>query len=215
MFFGFTGVDGGGQTWSRQIAVPFVGTAAQPSIAGIANAASFQTTYAPGMQVAVFGSQLTDASPQSAAAVPLLTFMDHFYASINGVLAPIYYISAGQVNIQIPYETQPGPATLTVVSADGFKGATYKFTVASSAPGVFADGNGYTVPYRSGARGQTLILFITGEGQVTPALATGASPSPTTAVTTLPKPRLAAKMSIGGMDTPIQFSSASPAAWWA
>jgi uncharacterized protein (TIGR03437 family) len=131
--------------------------------------------------------------------------MGRFYASINGVPAPLYYVSPSQVNIQIPYETQPGLATLTVISTDGSKTATYNFTVSGAAPGIFADGNGFTVPFRSGARGQTLILFITGEGLVSPSLRTGASPSATTPIADLPAPLLAAKLTIGGVDTPIQF----------
>ena len=203
--FAFAGVDAGGATWSQIVALPFVGFPSVPSVAGVANAASFQNSFAPGMQMAVFGTQLTDASAQNAAAVPLTTYLGHFYASVNGVFAPLYYVSPGQANIQIPYETQPGPATLTVVSAGGFKTATYNFTVTSSAPGIFADGNGFTVPFRSGARGQTLILFITGEGQVSPGLPSGVSPDPSTPVLALPKPRLAAKLTVGGVDTPIQF----------
>ncbi len=203
--FAFSGVDAGGAAWTQGETVSFVGPPPVPSVTGIANAASFQNSFAPGMQMAVFGSQLTDTAAQSAAAVPLLSYMDHFYAAVNGVLAPLYYVSAAQVNVQIPYETQPGPATLTVISADGFKSATYNFTVSPAAPGIFADGNGFTVPSRTGARGQTLILFITGEGQVSPALATGTSPDPSTPVSALPKPRLLPRMTIGGVDTPIQF----------
>jgi uncharacterized protein (TIGR03437 family) len=203
--FAFSGVDAGGAAWTQGETASFVGPPPVPSVTGIANAASFQNSFAPGMQMAVFGSQLTDTAAQSAAAVPLLSYMDHFYAAVNGVLAPLYYVSAAQVNVQIPYETQPGPATLTVISADGFKIATYNFTVSPAAPGIFADGNGFTVPSRTGARGQTLILFITGEGQVSPALATGTSPDPSTPVSALPKPRLLPRMTIGGVDTPIQF----------
>jgi uncharacterized protein (TIGR03437 family) len=203
--FTFSGADAGGASWSQTVTVSFLGFPPAPSIGGIANAASFQAAYAPGMQVAVFGSQFTDAVPQAAAAVPLLNYMDHFLAAINGVYAPLHYVSPGQVNIQIPYETQPGPATLVVSAADGNKTASYNFTVASSAPGIFTDGNGFTVPARSGARGQTLLLFITGEGQVSPPLATGTSPAPTTPVTLLPRPQLFAKLSIGGVNAPIAF----------
>ncbi|HEY4363852.1 MAG TPA: protease pro-enzyme activation domain-containing protein [Bryobacteraceae bacterium] len=205
LLFGFSGFDATGQPWGQLLTLPFVAAAPIPGVTGVANAASFQTIFAPGMQMAVFGSEFISEAPQAASAVPLLTYMDHFYATINNVPVPLYYVSPGQVNVQIPYETQPGPATLLVVSADGFKSSTYHFGVSSSAPGIFADGNGFTVPFRTGTRGQTLILFITGEGQVSPALATGESPPATTPVFQLPRPRLSAKMTIGGVDAPIQF----------
>jgi uncharacterized protein (TIGR03437 family) len=203
--FSFTGRDASGQTWSQTLEVQFLGPPLAPSIGGIANGASFQQAFAPGMVLSVFGSQFTPASQpaQAAGAVPLLNFMDGFAAQINGVFAPLYYVSPSQANLQIPYETAPGPAQLVV--NNGQTTATYAFQVASSAPGIFADQNGALVPFASGKRGDVLILFITGEGQVMPSLATGTSPSSSTPVSNLPAPRLAASMTIGNVPAPVEF----------
>ena len=203
--FVFAGRDASGQSWSQSLQVSFLGLPLTPSIGGLANGASFQTAYAPGMVLSVFGSQLTPAAQpaQPAGAVPLLTYMDGFSATINAVPAPLYYVSPSQVNLQIPYETTPGTAVLVV--NNGQTTASYSFQVASSAPGIFADQNGALVPFPSGHRGDTLILFITGEGLVTPALSTGASPSPSTSVANLPAPKLPASMTIGGAPATIEF----------
>jgi uncharacterized protein (TIGR03437 family) len=60
--------------------------------------------------------------------------------------------------------------------------ASYLFTVAPSAPGIFTDSNLALVPTSIGRRGDTLTLFVTGEGDVSPPLATGASPFSATPV---------------------------------
>ena len=200
--FGFSGMDANGQTWTRQISIPFVGFPPIPTIAGSANGASFEEAYAPGMVLSIFGTELATGT-QQAEALPLIDFLQNFSATVNGYIAPIYYVSPGQVNIQIPYGVQPGPAMLVVFNGDQVAISTIQ--IAASAPGIFVDGNGATVPYGSGKAGDTLVLYITGEGEVTPALATGSAPSSTTTVSNLPKPVLPVTMTIGGVNAPIAF----------
>jgi uncharacterized protein (TIGR03437 family) len=129
--------------------------------------------------------------------------MQSFEATVNGVLAPLYYISPTQANVQIPYGTAPGAATLTVYQ--GGQSTTTQIQIAASAPGIFADANGNTVPYASGAAGQALVLFITGDGEVSPSLASGAAPAPTTPVANLPKSVLPVSVTIGGQAAQILF----------
>lgn len=199
----FTGADASGRQWTREIPVQFNGYPVSPSVGGVSNAASGQLVFAPGMIMSIYGSNLA-ASPQAAAAVPLLSTMQRFYATVNGVLAPLYFVSPSQVNVQIPYETKSGDATLLV--DNGQATTSFTFRVASVAPGVFVDASGAPVPYPRGARGQILILFITGQGQVSPAIATGAAPSATTPVNRLPIPQQPVKLSIGGADASILFA---------
>ncbi len=200
--FVFSGMDASGRQWTRQLSILFTGPAPKPAIAGIANAASGQPAYAPGMILSLYGTRL-GAAVQAAAVTPPNTYLQSFYASINGVPTPLYYVSANQVNVQIPYETRPGTATLQVNNSAG--AATLTFEVTASAPGIFMDSAGAAVPFAKGSRGQVLTLFITGEGQVTPSLATGSTPAPATPLSRLPVPRLPVKMTIGGVDAPIEF----------
>jgi len=53
-------------------------------------------------------------------------------------------------------------------------------------------------------------MFVTGEGDVAPALATGASPKAGTASTSLPAPVLPATLTIGGIPATIDFIGVPP-----
>jgi uncharacterized protein (TIGR03437 family) len=75
----------------------------------------------------------------------------------------------------------------------------YRFRMSAAAPGIFTDGNLNAVPFPSGARGQTVTLYITGEGQVSPSVADGDTPAPGTALSRLPKPIQAVSLTVGGV----------------
>jgi uncharacterized protein (TIGR03437 family) len=201
---GFSGVDTNGlTTWTTQMSVPFKGPQTRLTVAGVSNAASGDQVYAPGMILSVYGAGMGNFA-QAAAAIPLPQFLAGFEAYINGVPAPLYYVSPNQVNIQIPYETQPGSASL--VLGNPFENVTYRFTVSSAGPGIFTFSDGSLNPSRSAARGQVATLFVTGEGQVSPTLATGTTPSARTALANLPKPRGTLAVTVGGVPATVQFA---------
>ena len=179
-----------------------------PVISGLTNGASFKQVYAPGMILSVFGSQLA-ASSASAGAVPLPTQLAGVSATINGVSAPLYYVSAGQLNIQIPYAT-PLNTSVTLTVNDNGQTASTSFRVAAAAPGIFTTSSGAIVPTSTAARGQIVTLFITGDGAVTPALATGASPATGTATSNLPRPSQTVSLTVGNVPATIQFIGIPP-----
>ena len=108
------------------------------------------------------------------------------------------------MNVQVPYEIGAGTAILGV--NNNGQVAYFPFQVQPSAPGMFMtlDGNSNLVPYTSGGRGQILLAFITGEGDVAPALITGRTPT-TTDVTQLPAPTLPVTLTVGGAQATIDF----------
>lgn len=199
---GFQGTDASGTSWSTAFSVPFQGPQVHLTAAGMSNAASGQQVYAPGMILSVYGAGLGNFA-QSAAAIPLPSFLAGFEAFINGVPAPLYYVSPNQVNIQIPYETTPGTATLEL--GNPYENVTKTFTVTATGPGLFTFQDGFVNPSRSAKRGDVATLFITGEGAVTPSLATGTTPSASTALSRLPKPRASYSLTVGGVPATIQF----------
>jgi uncharacterized protein (TIGR03437 family) len=78
----------------------------EPAIApgGIVDAASYSGTVAPGSIAAVYGSFPLN-SPAQALSVPLPTSLSQLSMQFaGGQPAPLFYVSAGQVNIQIPWE---------------------------------------------------------------------------------------------------------------
>ncbi|HLK67114.1 MAG TPA: protease pro-enzyme activation domain-containing protein [Bryobacteraceae bacterium] len=186
------------------VTVSAIASSGPPSISGLTNGASFQKTYAPGMVMTVFGSQLSPVTA-SAANVPLPTQLGGVQATVNGISAPLYYVSPGQLNIQVPYEaTVNGNATL-VVSNNGQTTST-TFRVAAAAPGIFVNTANAPVPNTTAARGQTVTLFVTGVGLVSPVVSTGAAPASGTPVASLPAPNQSVSLTVGGVNTPISFS---------
>jgi uncharacterized protein (TIGR03437 family) len=182
-----------------------VGTSSGTAIDHIANGASFQPAFAPGMVLSVFGSQLAP-STQVVSAPPLPTMLAGVSATVNGIPAPFYYVSSNQLKIQIPYEAGSGPAVMGM-NNNGHV-ASFLFAIATAAPGIFSDDSQSRalVPFSSGKRGDTLMLFMTGEGQVSPALANGATPFGFTPIGLLPQPMLPVGVTVGGVPAQTLFA---------
>ena len=177
-----------------------VGASSTTSIAAVNNTASGAVTFAPGMLMSVYGSNL---APSTALppVVPLSLNLAGVSATVNGIAAPFYYVSAGLLNIQVPYETGAGAAILGV--NNNGQVASFQFTVTPSAPGIFIDpANQAIAPSERGQRGQTLALYITGEGDVTPAAKTGITPD----AGTVPLPRLPVTVTVGSMPAAVSFA---------
>ncbi len=187
---------------SVSITVASVQTGAM-AITGVANAASFKQGFAPGMLVSVFGSQLSTAT-QAASSTPLPLNMAGTTVTVNGVLAPLQYVSASQLNVQIPYETPVNTTAVLKVTSNG-QSTSASMPITAAAPGIFTAQSGAPVPFGSGARGQVITLFLTGAGAVSPPVGTGAPPNSGTALSNLPKPAASTVVTVGGVNAPIQF----------
>ena len=185
--------------------VLLVGASNGISIDHAANGASFQPVFAPGIILSVFGSQLAPGT-QIVSSLPLPATLSGVAATVNGIPAPFYYVSPTQLNLQIPYSVGAGPAVLGV--NNNGQVASFVFSVAASAPGIFTDPANprALVPLAGGKRGDTLLAFITGEGEVFPALPTGATPFIGTPVALLPQPLLPVSVTVGGAIAPIAFA---------
>lgn len=193
----------------QYISVPVVfvvGASSTTSIGAVTNAASFQNAVAPGALATVWGSQLAPAI-QQAGSLPLPLAIEGVSVTVNGLPAPLLYVSPGQMNIQIPYQTGAGTAVLGVNNNGQI--ASYSFQVAPSGPGIFP--NAFIDPTNaavtSAPQGGILTLFITGDGDASPPVVTGAPPPANTPVANLPAPRLPVTVTVGGVpaQTPFQF----------
>jgi uncharacterized protein (TIGR03437 family) len=191
-------------TGSISVTVTPVTSSAPPVITGLTNGASFRQTYAPGMVLTIFGSNLADAT-WIASSVPLPVQVSGVSVTIGAFNAPLYYVSPGQFNVQIPYETPVNRPYVLTVNNNG-RTATTTLTVASAAPGLFTDANGAIVPAATVARGGVVTLYLTGAGAVSPAIATGAAPAAGTPVAQLPAPLQLTTVSIGGVGASIEFA---------
>ncbi len=91
--------------------------------------------------VAAFGTGMATATA-SASSVPLPTTLAGTTVRVRdsaGVerLAPLFFVSAGQINYQLPQGTANGATTITISSGDGTV-STGTMQIARVAPGLFA-----------------------------------------------------------------------------
>ena len=190
------------------VSQPGSGSTPSPAIASVANGASFQQGFAPGAVLTLFGSDLSPVT-QSASTTPLPVSISGVEVLVNGIAAPLYYVSPGQLNVQIPYETTVNSSAVASINNNG-QVTTRIFPVAATAPGIFTDSSGALVPTAAAALGQEIELYITGTGAVQPAITDGAAPAESTAMTELPKPVQTATVTIGGANAAIDFIGIPP-----
>ena len=182
---------------------------AQPAInpGGIVNAASdAPAPVAAGSIVSIYGSNMAGAT---------VTF--------NGVPAPLFYVSAGQINAQVPWNVN-GAASVVVATPAGT--ASQTVAIAATAPGIFTAassgiGQGIGTDNSDGAIaapagliaglsthpisiGGYLVIWCTGLGALDQNAVTGAPPAQI--ANTLAKPSVL----IGGMPQTLVYSVASP-----
>jgi adhesin/invasin len=159
----------------------------RPSVSegGIVNGASFAgapAPVAPGSIVSIFGVNLS-SSTALAGALPLPTKLGGTTATVNGVALPLFYVSPNQVNAQLPFEVPPGAATAIVANESGVSRAV-TFNVADAAVGIFTHPNSNRAaalnedgaangPDSPEARGEDIVVFLTGQGLVDNAVPTG------------------------------------------
>jgi uncharacterized protein (TIGR03437 family) len=180
------------------------------------NAASFAASspVAPGSLAAIYGDNLAP-STVAAQSLPLPTSLAGVTVTINGRPAPLHFVSPGQINVQIPYETAPGNITV-VVTNNARPALTGRLQVAAAAPGIFLNGdhavawNNETQRWNTSSApapaGGLIVAFGTGLGAVTPVVATGAgSPS-----SPLARPVGTVTATIGGQEARVEWSGMTP-----
>lgn len=131
-----------GASWSDVVGAPMKNLAS-------ASAASYgNTRFASEQIVSAFGTGLATGT-QVASSVPLPTTLAGTTVRVRDSagterLAPLFFVSGGQINFQIPEGTANGDATILVTAGDGsLSGGT--LPVQTVAPGLFsanASGNG-------------------------------------------------------------------------
>jgi uncharacterized protein (TIGR03437 family) len=171
---------------------------------------------APGTIVEIFGQNLASATATSNT-VPLLNTMSGSSVIIGGMQAPLYYVSPGQIDAQIPFELQSGQQYQIIVTANGALTTPQPIQLSAATPGLAAgpDGtliaqhasDGSLVSQTSPARGgEYLVAYLAGLGGTTVPVASGtASPSSPLA---LPSNTLA--LTINGAQSPIYFAGLTP-----
>lgn len=190
-----------------------------PQVGAAVNGADFKGPCVAGAIISIFGQGLA-LSTRTAGSVPLPTVLVGTRVVLDGLDLPLFYVSPGQINAQVPFETAGKSAASLQVFAGGIASAPLQVPLVSVAPRVFtasqvqpaaaaalraADFTPVT-PANPVMRNEAVILFTTGLGSVSPAAATGAAaPSSPLALTVL-KP----SVSIDGKNAPVLFSGLAP-----
>ncbi len=127
---------------------------AQPTVfnGGVINGASFipGQSVAPGSLVAIYGSNLSSATVPGDT-VPLSDTINNTSVTFNGIPAPLLFVSSGQINAQMPWETMnpnANSATVNVVVTNGGQQSQpVAVQLVPIAPGIYSipTGAGYAV----------------------------------------------------------------------
>lgn len=147
---------------------------------GIVNAASFGPPSQPGYGisqgsiVSIFGTNLA-AAEASAPSVPLATQLGGTIVTFDGIQAPLFYVSPGQINAQVPNASSNNPVVVVTAAGSsdpvqvGGNGSLGLFTAGATGCGRGAilnlgpDGTlSLNTPQNSAAPGGVIVLFGTG-----------------------------------------------------
>jgi uncharacterized protein (TIGR03437 family) len=149
-----------------------------PQIYAIYNAASYELgdVVAPGEIVTIFGRGLA-LSAAGAPGVSLPVSLSNVTVTIGGIPAPLFYVSPGQINLQVPLGLSLG-ATSLVITANG-QTVTRTVNAVALRPGIFvvthaSDFSPVTAQNPAQA-GEYLALFATGLGPTSPSATDGAA----------------------------------------
>src|ERR1017187_4690197 len=221
-----------GATGSTTVTVTLVVTASLPTITKVTNAASYATgSVSPGEIITLFASDSTHPiGPATAAGLTLdstgkvSTSIGGVQVTVGGFLCPLIYASASQVSAVVPYEVKIFTTANVLVKYLGQSSNGVLVNVATTVPGVFtlnasgtgpgaiANSNGTTnSPANPAARGDTVVVYLTGEGETSPAGSTGkvttvaSPPQPLT-----PGPLLQPTVLIGGQGANWSFAGEAP-----
>jgi uncharacterized protein (TIGR03437 family) len=121
---------------------------------------------------------------------------------VDGKATPLFYGSVAQINFQVPSATAAGQS-VAEVRVGGQAVTRTTITVVPNAPGLFvaANPNGSVNSATSAVkRGETLVLYGTGQGAVNPAVDDGA------AARGLSSSVVAPLVFLGGKQLPVAFS---------
>ncbi len=153
---------------------------------GVVSAAGFAPTgnpISPGEFIALYGTGL--AKSTQTAAPPYPTSVNNVTVTINGKLAPIYFVSSGQINCLVPYGTTGATAAIVVTNGTTASNSV-TVPVALTSPGVYSldssgSGNGailhadFSVVNAASPAipGETVLIYLTGMGAVSPTVPDG------------------------------------------
>jgi uncharacterized protein (TIGR03437 family) len=184
---------------------------------GIVDGAGFAPVVSSGAITSLFGTNLA-AGTATAAVVPLPTVLAGTQVLVNGVPAPLFYVSPAQINFQMPAEPAGASVAVTVASG-GITSLQATVDVAAAGPGIFtitSNGTGQGTVLNQdyspnsaqnpAAAGSAIQIFATGLGLTNPSVPAG-QPEPVSPLSmTVNTP----VVTIAGVPALVLFSGLAP-----
>jgi uncharacterized protein (TIGR03437 family) len=179
----------------------------------------------PGAVMTLYGANLAGSLVQ-AAGFPMPFSLGNVTMVTGNTYTPLYYVSPGQINFQIPYSVATGNVNIRVYQ--GVRVTSANVTIAAVSPALFSinqQGSGQGsiriansaavacpvgsiagVDCQPAKRGGFIEVYGTGMGAVTPAAPTGNVPI------SLSSTRLTPTAMVGGLPANVIFSGLNPGA---
>ena len=195
---------------------------------GIVNAASFSPFTAgvsPGEFIVIYGTGLA-AGNAVASSLPFPTLLGNVQVKINGITAPIYYVTPTQIAVIVPYGAAYTAASGTLPIAqiqvvnNGISSNVTTQFINLTTPGIFtlaANGLGYgatehattgqVVTATNPAQpGETVAVFVSGLGATLPAVTEGTA-GPTNPLANTIQTIIAY---VGGVEATVGYAGLAP-----
>jgi uncharacterized protein (TIGR03437 family) len=189
---------------------------------GVVNSASFNSdaVNSPGAITSLFGRNLASGT-QASTELPLPLTLSGTQVLVGGTPAPLFFVSPGQINFQMP-ATPVGAGGTTVpvvVVSDGHQSLPSSVALAPASPGIFtvdASGRGAAVVLNAdmslnsslnpATRGGLIAIYVTGLGETNPFLAAGlpAQGDPLNRTVAVPT------VLVGGIEAELFYSGGAP-----
>jgi uncharacterized protein (TIGR03437 family) len=161
---------------------------------------------------------VADASGRSGG-LPLPDQLNGSQVLLGNQPMPILYTSPGQLNVQVPYGVPVNTQYQLTVQHGNTYSVPQQLVVASAEPGIFtvnqqgsgqgsithADGS-LAQPGAPASIGETVVIYCTGLGPVTPPVVEGAPP-PSSPLSTAVNP---VTVTIGGLPATVSFAGLTP-----
>jgi len=194
----------------------------------ITNAASYAAgAVSPGELVYISGTNLGPSTltygTLTAGGGALSTSAGDTQVLFDSVAAPVVYASNLQTVVVVPYEVAGRTTTSVVVSYQGVQSTPLIYSVQAAVPGIYTQNlqgtgpgailnqDGVTVngPGTMAAKGSVVAVYMTGEGQTSPAGATGVI-APINVPAPWKQPQLKATATVGGAQATVQYYGSAP-----
>lgn len=187
----------------------------QIHMGGVANAAGFAPRVAPGSLFTIFGTDFATTTA-GVTSLPLPLELAGTSVTIGGHAAPVVYVSASQINAQVPYEAAVGANVPVVVTTNGVASPPVTVNVVPAAPGLFTFGDRRAMVQNADYSlntadnpaevGSYTVAYLTGAGALDHPVSTGnaAGSDPVS------RPRIPVAATLNGVPVEIAFAGLTP-----